>query len=164
MDIIEALFEFFWPFIIMLVIWRVGSKAKKQMANQSNEKSESKTAAGVGVNPLDVLKAMLSGDMEAIQALEEKAKGQPARTVRPEKQTRRIVKTHQGIQPLIPETAHTSHPKERVVEVPKERNAYDVAKQPSRQLGPRLDSSKGELRKAIVWSEILASPVALREE
>ncbi len=150
MELVKVLFDLFFPFIVLVVVWRFIAKVKKQIVPPNNESPAQH--AGVEVNPFDVLKAMLSGDMEAVQTYDENAKPEP----KPERQ--REFARQAPI--VVPE--QQAHRQAKVTAVETEDIDYY-----QETLSRKIDKTGGfkkNLRKAVIWAEIIAPPVGLREE
>lgn len=154
-------FERIFPFIVLYFVWRIF--LKKQKKKQKSAKP--KVASGkvdVAVSPAAVLKQMLFGGIEMPQTMTQGRSGQevydaPLQYPSPEEDIA------EGREAIIPEednkaVARAEYFSEDVVEIKSRPERCQSVK-----YGPNgLICFRKDLQKAVIWSEILAPPLGLR--
>jgi hypothetical protein len=159
MEFLRALFDLIFPLLILFVIWRLisrpGRKAGKVASGPPGKAGKKPEEVEFTVNPLDVLKEMFFGGLEMPG---------PPRPVAGVELPMAEVDLVEEDKPITAKAAPyvrgREHPAASPVAVP-----LPVPGVPSEPGGSALAGpgpTRQELRKAVVWSEILAPPVGFR--
>lgn len=173
---LRAGIEDFLPLLVFFFIWWVSSRRASnrrpplggQSSRQSPHRQESNSAEEI--SPGDVLRQMLFGGMEMppmppLQEPQDEAAfpspfGEPYQTIRSEN-------NNQPLASSLAERVLATPPQQEEVQMPTMSHASPPQAILPKPLRPAFTLDKHtlfELQRAIIWSEILATPLSLRDE
>lgn len=176
-------FEDLLPLLIFLGLWWMTSRKKKQPpapppVPPKGKASQPTLAEGdQPINPLDVLRQMLLGDMETPRPMERKPRLQQPDEPMADEYVDRFDRHEEwaGVSVAEPVTRKQEPVPGQIREEKREALARRIAapSKPEQTIllrqppAPRFHAvrhmSRRNLRKAVIWSEILAPPVGMRE-
>ena len=153
----RTLFEIFFPLVVFFIVWRIASRSRKArpvdkvvVGGDKAEKTE------VTINLLDVLKHMVSGGMELPQSIKQQY---PQERAEPIELPQDLL---QGAEEELPEERPAFAKIER--RASREVRPEEKTAKPEEFVTKKAGLPRKKLQQAVVWSEILAPPVALKND
>lgn len=166
-------FENIFPLIVIYVIWRIFVRAQKSVPKEGTQQKEQNVAADGAVQPAINLRELLLGVLTGQMDSSGQAVPRPQSPVRDGEP--REAGYWQGYDqdwqeppPVVESSAATARlaAKEKKIMSAASRPDAVAASSlpPARPQAKRFCKSRRELQDAVVWAEILAKPVALRDQ
>lgn len=158
MEFLRALFDLFFPLLILFVIWRLisrpGRKAGKAASGPPGKAGKKPEEVEFTVNPLDVLREMFFGGLEMPGPSRPPAEMELPLEEVVWVEEEKPVRTEANLY-----APGREYPAASLVAAPLPRETAETAGSALAGPGP----TRQELRKAVVWAEILAPPVGFRD-
>lgn len=164
-------FDEIFPWIIMLVLWFVFSRLRQKAESEKKppKSSSGRTStpkADVSVSIGGIVKQMLLGGIEPLKPRREERGAAPAPPAQEQEYIEEVLLPEPD---LSPAEEPESKAAEVLVAVYEQPSPAGLAVGPVRPDEHGLPPSTGKpsrrkLREAVIWSEILAAPVGLRQE